>query len=246
METVLDPVVIFILGGFEVGKTSLLRRLMGGDVCQATYSPTVGGNCATFDLPLQRNLHLTIRVIDVGAEMLAGLVGAPKIPEKHPLHAYFGSSPQHVDGAFIVLDCSQHASLTDADFWLDIMRHNQWRRVPKMLLAHKADLPLKTRVISANLLDHFVSNAHSHRNTTDLVSWAFTVGHPQLGDIDHRRGDLHRQNAFEVVFAQMIMQILAQRCASSNALANLYTLLPTPPLLQGLRCTQVEALWQNK
>lgn len=240
MEHMVDPVNIIVVGGYRVGKTSLLNRLAGGDWngLNPDYQPSSSINTVTLGLSLVDGLTLDVRIIDIPAALI-GDSTHPKLSNtfnaSHPLASLFRCV--RIDGAFVLIDGTQKKSLQESDQWMELLSKIGPKPLMKMVLVHKSDLQVKDRVLTAKHLDKYMSN-------TDLVDWAYTVSHPQLGDIDPARGNVHKQKSPEELLLRMVLLVLAARQS------NMYRLLVVPHIFSLKECrtyeiSEMHHIWTN-
>ena len=72
-------------------------------------------------------------------------------------------------------------SLVDVDKWHNLLAKYVDATVPRLLLAHKADLPRSSHVVNDRVLERYVRDA-------GLSDWCWTVGHADFGDYVSTRG----------------------------------------------------------
>lgn len=186
---------ILICGGDGVGKTSLLRRLAGNKEFISTYIPTTGVNILDLRLKCNGNSNnIKVKLIDIGSELINY-----KADER-----IFSKIALNTEGIFIVIDASSVQSMKDSDLWIDHLTAIIPRKITKFLLMHKADVPNEEKTVTPRNLDYFVKYS-------DIVEWAYTVGHPDLRDIDYARGSLTKQKAPEDLLRKMVLLILQRR-----------------------------------
>ena len=206
MNNAIDPIKILVCGGYEVGKTSLVRRLAGMQFPR-DYTQTTGINHVEFVCVLKNNASVKINLIDVGADLIHSQMDS----------SFFPVLLMDVDAVLIVFDSTSLQSLKESDEWLDFLSKSTVKPTFKYLLVHKADLPSENRVITALNLDRFVKNMH-------INGWSFTVGHPDLSDccVNNNRGALSQQRAPEDILRKLILRVLTSRQS------NIYKVLPVP------------------
>lgn len=217
MNTLLDPVYIGFFGGGEVGKTCLLRRI--ANLCPFEEElKTDGFNYGLFQMNLKENFKIKVKIIDFSSDLLALYHPTSVKPDhQNPLSTLI----PNLHCVFLVSDITSKQSLLDCSQWMDAIVHSRrYSSTPLIsyILANKADLPLKDRVISLKNLDRW-------RKNTESVDWAFTVGHRELGDVDPRRGNAIKQKSIEDILIQLLLLVLQRRDSKY------YKLLDGPPHL---------------
>jgi len=207
MNNVIDPIKILVCGGYEVGKTSVVRRLSGMQFPR-DYSQTTGINHVDLVCVLKNNASVKINLIDVGADLIHSQIDNS---------SFFPVLLMDVDAVIIVFDSTSLQSLKESDEWLDFLSKSIVKPNFKYLLVHKADLPVDKRVITAENLDRFVKNMH-------IDGWCYSVGHPDLSDCctNGNRGSLVHQRAPEDILKKLVLKVLT--CRQSN----IYKILPVP------------------
>lgn len=194
MNNLLDPLKIIICGGPSSGKTSIFNRYVGRSFLQ-TYSPTSCGNKAVCLVELSSSATLAVTIIDLSGSFLEGV-------NQNGIFRVLSTA----DGAVIVVDCANEQSLKDSDCWIDSLNMN-CENLEKVLLMNKADL-LKCQ---NNELIVLPSNINSFVRHTGILDWSYTVGSPDLVDIDFSRGNADKQNAPEGLLSKLILTILHKR-----------------------------------
>lgn len=207
MDSILDPIKIVLCGGNSVGKTTLLKRLVGMEY-EDNYEHTTGINFVEFSMKLNNGTNMKVTLIEVSNDLLTSYQGKAILPR-----IVDGS-----EGSLIVVDSTSLISMKDSDAWLEYLTETVNSRNLKYLMVHKADRPKDLRVVTQRNLNLFVRHS-------DIIDWSYTVGHQLLGDVDYRRGSMHKQNCIEDIIKKLIMQII------HNRKNNLYKLLPVPMAL---------------
>lgn len=201
MNNLVDPIKVVFCGGYGVGKTCLLQRL-AGLATNETYLRTSGANVTIFNVPIG-STTIKLSVVDISAELgMAPFNAAPLANLLQDAHA-----------ACIVLDCGSTQSLREADQWMDMLSHVPSISI-KYMIANKADLLPGGGVVTGGQLDKFTHMAQ-------LTDWAFTVGHPALGDVDCRRGCVGRQRTVQQIVGFIVQQVLHNRQSSYYKLMHL-------------------------
>eukprot|EP01038_Epipyxis_sp_PR26KG_P013137 gene13137-17605_t len=189
----METIKIIVCGGINVGKTSILRRLSNLEFIDQ-YEQTTGVNMVDFILNLSNQSSVKIQVIDVGGDLI----------NSHE-QAFFENIISKSDGLFIMVDISSQQSIKDLDLWMDyLIKIDDKNIMNKVLLVNKADLIHNHRVVSEKALDNFIS-------MSGISSWAYTVGHCDLVDLDYSRGKAKHQHAVEDLFQKMVLLILQKR-----------------------------------
>jgi hypothetical protein len=191
MQAITDPVHILLLGGYQVGKTTLLQRLTGS---KQYASRSAGLNMATFHLPLKNSLTIPVYVYNLSADILHMTSMPPTLAKML----------ERSEGALLVTEPCNKATATWTDMALDLIQENCPSEIVKILLVNKADLPWEDHVFAAHHLEQFAVG-------NDLVDWAYTVATSQLADVDPARGSTLRQRSPEDLLSQLIITILQQR-----------------------------------
>jgi GTPase SAR1 family protein len=201
MNTLLDPVIFGFFGGSAVGKTTLLARLSNVGF-NHSYVATDGINDLLFHVPLKDSLNVPVKVIEFGSGLLPATENAFSAFEKN-----LSSIVSLLDCAFFVIDVTDKQSVLQCNQWIEAIlrcRKHSPRQLLTYILAHKADLPFQERIISPKNLDRWTIN-------TESLDWSYTVGHPELGDVDYERGNAIKQRSIEDITIQIISVILQQR-----------------------------------
>eukprot|EP01039_Chlorochromonas_danica_P005230 gene5230-5763_t len=212
MNTIVDPIKILLLGGYGVGKTALFHRLIHGQPATLHYEPSsAGAEVAIFHLPYSSS-SIKLILVDVAAELIMSRSDL-LVTLFHDAHA-----------ALIVVDCADKHSFQEADQWIDRLHEVIPVGVLKYLLVNKADLHPSHQLLHGGQLDKLVSHMA-------FLDWAFTVGHPLLGDIDSHRGSTRKQQTIDEIIGRVVQFVLHGR-HGQQALAG----LPLPLALPLERC----------
>lgn len=201
MQTITDPIHIILLGGYRVGKTSVLQRLCAS---QQLFPQGNGLNTAVFSLALKIRLSIEIHLYDFSTDIL----------HMTSMSAALGKILERSEGVLLITEPSNKAAATWTDMALDLVQEYCPADILKFLLVNKADLPWDDHVFGAHHLDQFAQG-------NDLVHWAYTVAHPQLADIDPSRGSTLHQSSPEDVLNHLILLILKRRQDQFYKLLNL-------------------------
>ncbi len=166
MINALDSINIGLIGGPSVGKTTLLRRLAEKSF-PGSYEATQGFNVMQAEIPLKDSLSVPVKVIDF-ASCLLPLYYERENNRANPLTQLI----PRLQAAFLVLDVTDKQSVLYCNHWLDLVhrltRHSQESLIT-IILAHKADIPLNQRQLTARQLDRLCLSSSS-------MLWAYTVG----------------------------------------------------------------------
>ncbi|TFJ88475.1 hypothetical protein NSK_000049 [Nannochloropsis salina CCMP1776] len=196
---------ILLVGGAGVGKTSFIRRFFNEPLHGLQYVPTVGVDVIVYPLPTQpmtvRNKPLP-GSLDNKAGASENLLPTNTTTvhkgsiirvrdDTRPVHLHFWdvshkeltASPSHhalicthVAGVFLVFDVGNRASLAAVDAWQHLLTHYVPAHIPRVLLAHKADLMNDSRCcVTDRILE-------AYRRAAGLTDWCWTVGHECFGD----------------------------------------------------------------
>jgi len=249
MNALLDDINILVCGGIGVGKTSLVRRFITSCDSSKTeypapdYESTPGLNVSDFSIRLKashqkvsshdgiKNSHsstdgsknndllIKLKLIDVGGNLL------------HSSSEYiksFSHLIDNIEGVIIVIDVTNAQSLKDSDTWLEFLAEKAPKTIIRYLLAHKADLPLSSRIITAKNLDRFVRHS-------EIEEWGYTVGHPDLIDCDMTRGSQWtQQTCIESVLHKLFTLITQERRY------NFFKIVPVPLKIEYLTTKEYE------
>lgn len=177
---------ILIVGGAAVGKTSFIRRFVDKPLAGLQYVPTIGVDVIVYPLPA---CQATARNITDGDD------------DARPVHLHFwdvshkelvASASHHalictnVSGIFLVLDVSNRESLAAVDAWQHLLARYVPAHVPRVLLAHKADLVNEAGCcVNDKLLE-------AYKRAAGLTDWCWTVGHEYFGDYVANRSNKSR------------------------------------------------------
>lgn len=116
-----------VIGDGAVGKTSLIKRFIGGNF-DDRYSVTIGAKTTAKNLEIAMDsgtTHLKLQICDI-----LGSSSHSKIQKT----AYKGA-----DSAFLVLDCTRKETLYSFDLWLFYL-YEVAGEIPVVVLANKSDL----------------------------------------------------------------------------------------------------------
>ena len=171
---------ILFCGGSGVGKTAICSRLAGRPF-PVSHTPTLGYNLLKFRVT-EEDVILDIEIFDSAGDILSNEQAV--------------SDLCFVDAAIVVVDSTNLDSLKDADKWNEKIDHYA-PSISKLLFVNKADCDNK--VVYPDSLDDFVSAA-------GFMDWAFTVGHPDLGDADTTRGTYEKQSTPEEMLRKLFRQ----------------------------------------
>ncbi|CAM9510345.1 unnamed protein product, partial [Phaeothamnion confervicola] len=153
---------ILLVGGPAVGKTSLVRRLIG-KTFKKSYQPTIGFDVIVVPHGAHHGRRVLLQLWDVSSQQLFcqpchhGLLGA-------------GAA-----AVIFIFELSSAATVKAVDDWHAALLPHTRAGVAKVLLAHKADLP--SYAVDKGALDAYVAAA-------DFLCWHVTVGGSEFGDYD--------------------------------------------------------------
>ncbi len=167
---------ILIVGGKATGKTSFIRRFVDKPLAGLQYVPTIGVDVIVYPLSPAREdapaVHL--QFWDVSHQELAASASH---------HALLCTN---VAGIFLVLDVSNRESLAAVDAWQHLLSQYVPMAVPRVLLAHKADLINEASCcVNDKLLE-------TYKRAAGLTDWCYTVGHEYFGDYVANRSSKSR------------------------------------------------------
>jgi hypothetical protein len=204
MNTVVDPVKILVIGGYGVGKSSIIRRV-AELAFESRYVPTTGIDVVVLKAPLKDSASIEVSVIDVGAELLLA----------HPGSTMSLLCANGVDCIIVVADGGDATSILEVKRWLHLIIQHGGNKAEIRLIISKADIPAAEREFSPSKLSRVIKESI-------ISGWSWTVSNPDFGDIDISRGCVEHQSAPEDIIRSIVHSILVQRAG------NLCKLLPVP------------------
>lgn len=126
---------VVVLGDINVGKTNIIRRLLGQDFeeLEATVGVEFGYLEAKDIDKNDKNVSLSIQLWDTsGAERYRSITT---------------SHIRNADGAFLVYDINNEMSFAALDFWYDSIRKSSSDDIVIYLLGNKSDLALEDNTL---------------------------------------------------------------------------------------------------
>lgn len=212
MNTLLDPITIGLVGGYNVGKTTLLKRFSGTHDYKAP-SPTNGINIVTMSWQLRNSLDVKLKIIDFGAEIM-----------DYPLSSqYVEHLIRNLNAVFYVLDITNEESVEDMEKWYAFLHSINDSITIECLLVHKAETEHITN------MKYDVQDLDRIKKLFQFYDWHYTVGYESLGDVDFARQPVlpvWKQKAPVELLHQVSVLLLQQRQD------RYYTLLKIPMVLE--------------
>jgi small GTP-binding protein len=178
-------VKILIVGGQSVGKSTIVSRILGTEF-HKSYIPTKVYNIHNYEFGPTSDGNRKIELWDVGSDL------------KNSCYDLFVKISQDVSGVVAVFDKSNKLSFDEIDQWMCLLHTWIPNNIPKLLLAHKADI--QKWCVDTKYLDMFVKDGY-------FIDWFLTVGHPEFGDYDSRRGYGARQRTPTEVINLLLKRI---------------------------------------
>lgn len=204
MNSLVDPIKILLIGGYGVGKSSMLRRVAGLPY-EAKYIATTGIDVLNLRVPLKEAASIDVSIIDVGAEFLLA----------HPGSTMSLLCANGMDCIIVVADSGDATSILEVNRWLNLITQHGSSKADIHLVISKADIPGPEREFCPSKLSNVIKESI-------ITGWSWTVSNPDFGDIDVSRGCVEQQKPPEEVIRSIVHTILVQRAG------NICKLLPVP------------------